>query len=194
MRHVLSDKVFVKYIADRQDEYEDGRLDLDATSLMQMATNKYKIMKTKNIWEAPSPQEEQLLSLEARFVELKKKFANKRKGLDGDGNPKDSKRHKPNKRQGGGKGGKKEKPAWMFQKPADADLHKPREWNGTMWYWCGPETGGKCAGQYRAHKPGDCKGTARNGKKGGKPKSDLNKKVTISEAVEELAGGYESQN
>ena len=82
----------------------------------------------------------------------------------------------------------------MFIKPEDSELKKPREWNGTKWYWCAPETGGKCEGQYRAHKPNKCKGTARSSKKGGKPTEDHNKKVTINEAVEEIQGGYESES
>ena len=185
-----SDKTFVKYIADRQDEYEDGRLDLDSNALMQMASNKYKIMKTKNIWEAPSPEEEKLLALEARFQDLKKRFANKRKGNDSDGNSKDPKKPKSNKK--GGKKEKKEKPSWMFVKPDDSKLKEPREWNGTNWYWCSKETGGKCDGQYRAHTPSACRGTARSNKKGNNKKSDHSKRVTINEAVEEIEGGYES--
>jgi hypothetical protein len=48
------------------------------------------------------------------------------------------------------------------------------EWCG----WCTP-------GQYRVHKPGDCKGM-------GKPK-DANKRVTIKAAVAEVdSDGYET--
>ena len=188
-----SDKVFVKYIADRQDEWEDGRVAMTAVQLMQIASNKYKTMKTKEVWEAPSPEEEKLLALEARFQELKKKFANKRKASETDGNPRGGKQAKYSGKQKSENGSKKkkEKPAWIFQKPDEKELKKPREWNGTQWWWCSKETGGKCAGQYRAHKPCDCKGTARTNKKKGTEK-DHSKKVTISEAIEEINGGYKS--
>ena len=182
-----SDKNFVKYISDRQTEWEDGK-DMTSSQLMEKAANKYKILKTKELWEAPSPEEEKLLALEARFAELKKKFANKRKkGSD------DEKSPAPKKRKGGKE--KKTKPAWMFAQPDDAELRKPREWNGTKWYYCSSKTGGKCDGVYRAHKPSDCKGTAKKGKKGeykGR-KEDLNEKVTIKESIQEITGGYESK-
>ena len=94
---------------------------------------------------------------------------------------------------------RKKKPDWMFQRPSDENLRKAREWNGTNWHWCSKETGGKCdPPQYRAHKPSQCKGTA--GKKSNKERKgnkgeNLNRKVTIKEAIQEadeLQGGYET--
>ena len=35
---------------------------------------------------------------------------------------------------------------------------KPRKYNNKKWYWCCPETGGKCNGVWRTHKPEDCRG------------------------------------
>ena len=151
-----------------------------------------------SIWEAPSQEEEKLLALEARFAELKKKLANKRKGLDLEDGAL-TKKSKKTRGKGGesnsgsGKKEKLEKPAWMFQRPADSELRKPREWNGTEWWYCSKETGGKCEpGQYRAHKPPTCKGTARKGGRDRGKKSKSEKKVVIKEAVTELQGGYDS--
>ena len=70
-------RVFKKYVADREDEWEDGRVEMDSTSLMLLASNKYRTMKTKNIWEAPLPEEEKMIALEACFAELKKRLAEK---------------------------------------------------------------------------------------------------------------------
>ena len=90
----------------------------------------------------------------------------------------------------------KKKPAWMSVKPVNTNLKKPRKWNGTMWHWCSPETGGKCNGVYRVHKPLQCKGKAASKKGKGKlgdSKGNLNDKVTIKEAeVEEITGRYKS--
>ena len=58
-----SDKTFVKYIADKQADYEEGK-DLESNELMVLAENKYKILKTKEIWEAPSEEEAKLISTE----------------------------------------------------------------------------------------------------------------------------------
>ena len=38
---------------------------------------RYKTFKTKELWEAPTPKEENLFALGDRFTELKKKLANK---------------------------------------------------------------------------------------------------------------------
>lgn len=184
-----SDKNFVRYIADRQTEWEDGK-EMTPTQLMEKAANKYKILKTKELWEAPSAEEEKLLALEARFAELKKKFANKRKKPGSSNNSSGSNGDPPTQKK---KKDRKEKPAWMFTRPTDADLRKPREWNGTMWHYCGSETGGKCDGVYRAHKPSECKGTAKKGNKSKSKREDLNKKVTIKESIEEITGGYVSE-
>jgi hypothetical protein len=73
-----SDKTFVRYISGKQADYEEGK-NMDAMELMILAENKYKILKTKEIWEAPSAEKTKLVALEARFAELKKKLADKRK-------------------------------------------------------------------------------------------------------------------
>ena len=38
-------------------------------------------------------------------------------------------------------------------------MKKPLRRNGKEYYWCSPETGGKCQGAWRRHKPSDCEGT-----------------------------------
>ena len=116
----VNDRTFVKYIADCQSKWEDGEENFTPTQLMRKAANKFKTLKTKEIWEAPSPEEEKLLALEARFTKLNKKLAKKRKSLENDGkaSPK-SKAKAKNK--------KKEKPKWMFVCPKAEDLKKPRD-------------------------------------------------------------------
>ena len=47
----------------------------------------------------------------------------------------------------------KEKPKWMYERPSDAELKKPKKWNGNDWWYCSAETGGKCDGVYHIHKP-----------------------------------------
>jgi len=147
-------------------------------------------MKTKEVWNAPSAEQKKLVALEAKISELKKRYENKRAKLD------QNKKRESNKRDGNKvkdvetknpKRTKVRKPAWMFQKPNEADLRKPREWNGSTWHYYSPETGGKCKGLFRIHKPSECRlrehdpGKSNEQKsKGGKPKE-----VTISEALSE---------
>ena len=160
-----SDKIFVKYINEKMERYEEGE-DMHSDTLMQLADNKFRLMKERGIWDAPSAEEEKILALQAEVEKLKKtkrkteyqkSISNKRPKA-----PKKTSSNKGSKRQ------KKEKPAWMHQRPSDKDLHKPRQWNGKDWWFCHPDTGGKCDGEYRRHKPSQCEGKAfkRDGKKG----------------------------
>jgi hypothetical protein len=48
----------------------------------------------------------------------------------------------------------------MNLKPSPID--KIAHHRGAPWYWCSLESGGKCAGCWRKHKPKECKGTARS--------------------------------
>jgi hypothetical protein len=41
-------------------------------------------------------------------------------------------------------------------KPRKGELDKPRLYGPNKWYWCSEETGGKCAGKWRRHKPSEC--------------------------------------
>ena len=40
-------------------------------------------------------------------------------------------------------------------------MKKPRTWNGLQWWYCHPDTWGKCNGVYRIHEPRDCRGMAK---------------------------------
>ena len=57
-----SDNTFTKYIKRKQEEYEDGT-DIKPTALVSLADNKYKTFKIKGAWNAPSQEEENILSL-----------------------------------------------------------------------------------------------------------------------------------
>jgi hypothetical protein len=183
-----SDKTFVRYIADKQAEYEEGQ-SFDPIELMVIAETKYKILKTKEIWEAPSEEETKLIALESRFTELKKRFADKRK------------KPKEKKQEGGPKKkARKEKfapkPDFLRKAPVDSEISKPKEWNGATWYWCHQRTGGKCDGHWRTHKPSECKGMAKKKeRKYELPKSNRSSdmKLVINEAIEEIQGGYQSE-
>ena len=67
---VVSDHEFVKYIKTREDRYLEGEA-LTDDLLMQLALNKYIIMKENGEWGALTEQEEQMTALSA---ELSKKM------------------------------------------------------------------------------------------------------------------------
>ena len=152
---------------------------------MERAANKYKIMKTKKVWEAPSAEQEKLIALQADLTSINKKYESKKEKLERLKKRKNDKKSDGEKSQ---KKGKTKKSAWFFKRPKDADLHKPKEWNGFTWHFCSPETGGKCDGVYRIHKPSECKSKKKatdveqpKDDKGGKSKS-----VTVKEAIAKM--------
>jgi len=140
-----SDKVFVEYIRRKQESYEDGE-NITAPHLMTQADNKYKTLLQKNKWNAPNESEEKILALEAELKAMKR--AHKRDSNKG-GTSDPTLKGKDNKR-----------PEWLFKHkcPKDADLTKPHEWKRHLYYYCHKDTGGKCSGKWRTHKPKACEG------------------------------------
>ena len=134
-----SDREFCDYITRKQDAWEEGT-DIQPDRLMKHAADKYKTLLQKGLWNAPDEHEEKILALQTEIRKLK------RKGTSAGG--KES------------AGGKAAKPSWFDKMPNKQDLHKSREWNGKTWWFCHPDTGGKCDGKHRLHKPSDCKGKA----------------------------------
>ena len=119
---------------------------------MHLANEKFKNLKTKGIWNAPSAQEEQIIALQSEVDKLSKAA----KADDNDAGKDTSKSDKDKQQQ---------KPAWMSKAPESADLTKPRKWLGHSWYYCDKSTGGKCDGVWRRHKPSNCEGKAKSQKK-----------------------------
>ena len=157
-----SERSFVKYINDKKDRYEEGE-EISADRLMQLADNKYRLMKEREEWDAPSAEEEKILALQAAVDRLSKTNKPKRKNTDSRNNEKE---RNPKKRSTKPRGRSQNppKPGWMSERPPEGELHKPRKWNGSDWWYCHPNTGGKCQGVYRRHKPAQCEGKAFMGR------------------------------
>ena len=150
------DRQFVRYIADLQTKYEDGE-NITANHLMERAQHKFKILKTRKEWEAPSPEDEKLLALESTVTKLKSELKDQKKKSPKKSNDGGAKFGKYKGKGGDGKGLDKGRPKWFRQKPTQEEMHKSKFWNKAEWHYCSPETGGKCSGKWRIHKPKDCK-------------------------------------
>ena len=151
-----SDKEFVQYVKRKQDAFEEGA-SIEPDQLMKNAADKYKTLLQRGTWNAPDANEEKILALQTEIRKLKRKSTN---AQDDKGNKKSS----------------KEKPKWFTEKPRTADLHKGKEWNGKTWWYCHPETGGKCDGKYRLHKPSQCQGKGFRFVKGKEKGNDAKQK------------------
>jgi len=86
---------------------------------MELAANKYKNLRVNGKWNAPTPNEEKILALQAEVRNLRKnnrkvKFQEKGKMAKID-HPNEKKRKS------------REMLEWITKRPTDANLHKPKE-------------------------------------------------------------------
>lgn len=196
-----SDKAFVRYINDKKDRYEEGK-SLSSDRLMQLADNKYRLLKEREEWDAPSPEEEKIMALEAAVNKLRRNRKEKPKGKGG------TRMKTRTKEKNEGSSGKRRfvdtpKPSWMHERPKEEDLFKPKEWNGKKWWFCHPDTGGKCNGEYRRHEPKECQGRAFKGKKYRKSSNEENeaakpnpgkREMKVSEALSTIVDDHETDS
>lgn len=72
----------------------------------------------------------------------------------------------------------------MWQHPKEDEIRKPKMWNGKPWYYCHSDTGGKCDGAYRRHKPDQCEGKSSKDNKNFKKKDTNPKKLKPTKALQ----------
>jgi hypothetical protein len=172
-----SDKRFRAYIARKEETWTEGpTAELDADALMNLANEKYKLMKTRDEWDAPSEEEEKLIALQAQVAALKKKKPSFTKDKK-DGNRKQAKGKQTSKKPNP----KKDKPDFLRKPPKESERDKPINWNGKDWWYCHESTGGKCNGEWRVHHPSKCRGAAikTTGTKRKADADDENKKLKL---------------
>ena len=69
-----TDQIFVAYIQRKKEEYNYGA-NITPNKIMLLAENKHKVLvKESNRWNAPSVQEEKILTLQAQLEELQGKY------------------------------------------------------------------------------------------------------------------------
>lgn len=177
-----SDKTFVSYIARKQEAYEEGQ-NVDPKTLMNLANERYKTLKATEEWNAPTAEEEQIIALKAEVANLKKKKVAFEKG---------------SKSTSGGDKARKPKPEHLKKPPKSGKEKDPVQWNNRTWYWCAEETGGKCGGHWRCHKPSDCEGKAHKFEKKRKSDDKGNQKkggggLRLAKAMAALVGDDEGE-
>ena len=151
------DKKFVKYIEDKESAHEE-RADIMVPALLRYASNKYKILYEKSEWCA-------LLRKRNTFSPSMPRSPRSKNRSE---KPKLHRPPLPRRRMTSKEDqGALPRPKWLADhvKPSADALKKPKMWNGTKYYWCHANTGGQCPGNWRVHKPGDCKFKATHQKK-----------------------------
>jgi hypothetical protein len=149
------DETFCRYIQTKLDKYEEGQSNMTSQKLMLMAETKFKTLVASSKWEAPTEQDTQLLALTAELKQTNERFNKYKQGKKTRWHPQDQdeETNKPGNDHGLEKG-------WKTKQPAKALLNKSVKALGREWYWCSKDTGGKCDGVFRCHKPSECHGTA----------------------------------
>jgi hypothetical protein len=131
---VCKDADFVRHAKDEYSKWEQGA-DMSLKQYMTSCLTKYKTLRMKGVWEAPSPEQEQIIALTAAVSSLRTRAANK-----SGSNTKTNAPNKPTK-----KGDKTDKApykskndgifAWKDVAPG-AGEPTSKVINGKTYYWC----------------------------------------------------------
>lgn len=164
-----TDKSFVAYIDKKMELYEEGT-NISANQLMLWARQKYDLLREKGSWNAPTPEEEKIIALNAKIEDMQAKL----KATTPTRSPGNNSRRQE----------RKTKPEWFYVEPEDP--LKTRRWENKEWNWCGKSTGGKCE-CFVIHKPSDCKGLRKRNSNNSNPPRSVEKKVKIDETLAQQA-------
>ena len=142
----VSYSIFVRYIEINQETYQDGQ-DLTPTAYLLLVDNKFKILKLKGGWNAPSYSGEKILDLQAEIQNLNKRTSKR------DHNKNE---YNPNKTQG--KYSKQN--TTCLKKNINYEESEPKisTCNDTAWNWCSKETKVNCLVNWRVHKTSEFRG------------------------------------
>lgn len=150
---------FETFIDRMKDEADESPEKSKPNYIMDRAESKYKALVNERAWD--TTREDKIVALEAKLARLVAASGGTKTGQ------KQSKKQKRGSVENKSNNKKKKKTVDITRKPKD--IHKPVVINGANWYWCCPETGGKCTGQLRKHKPSECEGKAKDAVGGNKP-------------------------
>jgi hypothetical protein len=128
------------YAAQIESDIEDEKYALTAQQLMVKMNTKYRALRVKKLWNAPTAEDEKIMALQAQidsFSAMKRDKKREPKAVKR-GSDKDSKNKRYNT-----------DPEWLTKNIKPTPASKIMKHKGSPWHWCGTETGGKC---------GDCKG------------------------------------
>jgi hypothetical protein len=159
-----SDRQFVDYMALKESNYDEGT-NYTPEQLMQLARDRYAVLKQKGIWKAPSEDQQKIIALEAQLQKLTQKKVDAAKKTT---KPKD----------------KIEKQEWMTVPPKEGQIEK--NVNKKTYWWC------PIHNRWVRHKPEECqgKGVVKSDgvakidhKESSEVKDDNDKKLKLAKAL-----------
>ena len=162
----VPDEHFIRFIETKKDRYTDEGMELNPDTLMHAAEQKYyDLTHIDKTWRTPSEAEKKIAALSTTVSTLQRKLKGKKSEPSG-GAKKD-----PTK-----SGTKLSRPEWLRKQIKPHNVNITREWNGKVWRYCCPESGGKCKGKWVTHKAKDCVGEDFRAKRN--PSREDNKQKT----------------
>jgi hypothetical protein len=180
---VASDAGFRKIALDEEIRYERGET-MTAKSLMAFMLSRYEVLMDKQLWDAPSQEEEQLMVMRAELEDLKLEKAGAYGKKKGAKKPAGKSTIVVRKKQAGAK--KKfylDDPDWLTNSVEPKPLTKVMHHRQREWHWCSPATGGKCHGCWRVHKPSECRGPPRDRTEGDNKSNRSSKMISALQSV-----------
>jgi hypothetical protein len=159
---VASDASFRELARDEELLFERG-VPMTPEGLMAVMLARWETLTDKEEWNAPSKEDEQIMILRTEIEAMKadKKKASTKGELMQKLKNKLQKNGSAKKKASNIKyKGKsfKEDPQWLSNNEKPSPLTKTMTHRNKSWHWCSTETGGKCGGKWRVHKPSECKG------------------------------------
>ena len=163
----VPDVKFKGYVETKKSDYEEGRGNIDANSLMLLCENKYKTMVLNQTWNAPSPKDEKIVALQAEVTKLQKAVK---------GGPSKCSTKDRDIKDGQPKKKRPDKPAWMIKAPEEGEPNK-KTVNGKEYWWCPKHA------SFGRHEPDECEGKGVLSKQ----KVDATRKTKFANAMSSFA-------
>ena len=127
----VPDKEFGRYIVDRETAFDDGRENMNADGLLQLAFNKYKLLSDQGKWLQMDASDAKLVALTAQLEELKKNNSNLQHCLK---RP-EFKKAKPDDKKKKVKRDNDDKWKWKSIKPREG-APTTKKVNNKTYHWC----------------------------------------------------------
>jgi hypothetical protein len=168
-----SDKKFWPYVERQESDYFDG-ITITPQSLMNKMSMRYKQLVVQKMWDAPREEGEKIMAMQAQINRYAPK---KRNAAEKNETGKESKKQSAKK-------GRAPDPDWLANNIKPDPVNTIKMHRTAPWYYCCQETGGKCGGQWRKHKPTDCKGISQREQERTANEGSSNKKLKIMKALQ----------
>jgi hypothetical protein len=124
----VKDLDFKEYIKAKKSAYEDGTLDLEEETLMDIAQNKFDALVQDGTWNRPTKEQEQIIALTATIENMAKNNATTSKDS--------GKKPKSDKKKAASNSPRVNEGEFAWKSVAPADKSKVKVVNNKTYHWC----------------------------------------------------------